>query len=96
MEDDKNWSPDQLAKIEAWLVSKWGASKPCVQCGNPAMAVGPSPAVIINQTTTGTINFGGVYPSIAIICRNCGNTVMVNAILAGVVLATPSVVAANG
>lgn len=83
-ETTPRWTAEQIAKAEGWLRSKWGEGKACYQCGNTFWLVGPNAAVVgITSPDGRTTHVGAGYPCVAVICVNCGNTVLVNSLIAG-------------
>lgn len=65
------------------LKSKWGG-RPCQMCGTGSWTVQTS-AYELRQFFQGSLVVGGspVIPVVPVVCTNCGNTVLVNAIIAG-------------
>jgi hypothetical protein len=89
MPDDPNlknlWDKGQLAKISAWVNSKWRQGVTCSQCGASQWSIGTSPGHLLLGTSDGsTIVAGASYPVIVVLCGNCGHMVLVNALTAGV------------
>jgi hypothetical protein len=74
-----------VAKLIAHLNRKWGANRPCPMCGTHEWhvqeAIFQLPDFVPNSFSVG----GPVIPVVPVICANCGNTVLVNAIGAGLV-----------
>jgi hypothetical protein len=70
-------------KFIAYLDQKWG-TRPCTMCGQISWAVNDSVFQII-EFQKGLVHGGAALPVIPVICRNCGNTVFVNAVVAGIV-----------
>ena len=75
-------------KAIAHLQDKWG-SRPCPMCGKGPWNVQTSTYQLTEYNEEGFVVGGPVIPVLPVVCRNCGHTVLVNAIVAGVV--TPSV-----
>lgn len=74
---------DTAALIEHLRI-KW-QGRPCQQCGTGSWNV-QDKAYELRQFYSGSLVTGGaVIPVIPVICSNCGNTVLVNAIIAGAV-----------
>jgi hypothetical protein len=71
-------------KLVKFLEERWG-QVPCPMCHHTEWSVGD----IITQLTQyagGALVAGGpVYPLIPVVCRNCGNTVLVNAVVTGAI-----------
>jgi hypothetical protein len=85
MPDDKSlWTPEQIQKISKWLTEKWGPTRPCSQCATNSWTVADTPVNLIVGAPDGTTMIGSNYPSIAVFCNNCGNTVLVNVEVAGI------------
>ena len=70
---------DQLIKH---LKEKW-AGRPCQQCGVGDWQVQDS-AFELRQFHGGGLRIGGpLIPVVPVVCSNCGNTILVNALIAG-------------
>jgi hypothetical protein len=73
------------AKLIAHLNLKWGSQRPCPMCGvsewNVQEELFQIPEFLPNSIAVG----GPVIPVVPVVCGNCGNTVLVNAIGAGLV-----------
>ena len=73
-------------KAVAHLHTKWkGRTCPMCQAGN--WNVQDSTYQLLEFSEGGLVLGGPVIPVIPIVCSNCGNTVLVNAITAGIVSA---------
>lgn len=72
-------------RIIQYLQEKW-KSAPCPMCGKNHWSVQEN-AFELREYRDGNMVIGGVpiIPVIPIICSNCGNTILINAILAGLV-----------
>lgn len=96
-EANRNWTAEQMAKIDEWLTSKWGEKKLCTQCEVSAWGVGAAPASVpLSSNDARIIYAGGHYPCIVVTCNNCGNTILVNALVAGIQALLEGKEAANG
>jgi hypothetical protein len=75
---------EQQEKINAWF-EKWGEKlNPCDICG--AKWAVPDHVIDLDaRYIPGDKAMGVVYPCIPIICPTCGNSRLVNAIIAGIV-----------
>jgi hypothetical protein len=60
----------------AWLTEKWGTHPVCPYCGTQSWSVGTPFDVSLE-------NGQALAPHFSAMCNNCGNTVFINAILAG-------------
>jgi len=70
------------------LRAKW-QGRPCQQCGVGNWNV-QDKAYELREFAYGTLVAGGpVIPVIPVICTNCGNTLLVNAMIAGAVGTEP-------
>lgn len=57
----------------------------CDFCGHKEFLVSPEPvALVCFDVEKNSINLGKQYPSIAVFCKNCGNTKLFNAKALGV------------
>lgn len=78
-----------------YLREKWSGTRACPMCGSTSWDVQGSVFQLI-QFNEGAMVIGGpVIPVIPVTCNNCGNTVLVNAIKAGIVT-VPSTSFAGG
>jgi len=66
------------------LNAKW-AGRPCAQCGASAWQVQDSTFELRGFSGGNLVISGPIIPLIPVTCSSCGNTVLINAILAGVV-----------
>jgi hypothetical protein len=74
----------ETAPVLAHLTQKW-ANRPCPMCEKTAWSIEGS-SFELREFNHGNMIVGGpVIPIIPVVCTNCGNTVLVNAILAGAV-----------
>ena len=72
-------------KLIPFLQDKW-KNRPCPMCQSTAWNVHESPWQVTKYEGR-TLTLGGaVLPLIAVICRNCGNTVFVNAVTTGMLI----------
>jgi ribosomal protein S27AE len=71
------------------LRQKWGANRFCPMCGVNQWSVQDSMYQLLQLNQGAALVIGSpVIPVIPVVCNNCGNTVLVNAIAAG--LMTPN------
>jgi hypothetical protein len=88
-------TPEQQAQVEmweravAWLEKRWspgGETPACPYCGTREWSVGV-PALLLSAAggVPGGGPWGGMSPVFPVMCLHCGNTVLINAILAGIV-----------
>jgi len=71
------------AKAISYLQNKWG-SRPCPMCGKGPWNVQDSTYQLTEYNEGGLVVGGPVIPVIPVTCGNCGHTVLVNAILSGI------------
>jgi hypothetical protein len=75
-------------KLIAFLNAKWGG-RACTMCSIVTWSVQDS-TFELREFNQGNMVLGGpLIPVVPVICSNCGNTVLVNAIMAGLVAAEP-------
>jgi hypothetical protein len=75
-----------VKKIISHLEQKWGPGRICPMCGQSSWKVQDSAFQLIEYHEGAALVLGGpVIPVVPVICGNCGHTVLVNAILAGVI-----------
>ena len=82
--DETVWSPKQIDEIASWLSSKWGSLRPCAQCGAALWSIAENPAHVPLAFPNGEVRLGTGFPCIAVFCQNCGNTIFINSIVAGI------------
>ena len=74
-------------RAAAWLEENWTGIRQCPVCTTNQWTVGD--IVELRLFEGGGLVVGGpVYPLVPVICNKCGNTFLINAITAGVLLAT--------
>lgn len=73
------------SKVIGYLKERW-AGRPCPMCGHAGWSVQDS-VFELREFHGGSmvIGSGPLIPVVPVTCNNCGNTVLVNAIVAGVV-----------
>lgn len=76
-------------KIIHWLNEKWRGSKFCPICGSSNWAVGEILGEIREFKGGALVLPGQLFPLVVVTCQTCGNTVLLNAIVAGIVKAPP-------
>lgn len=72
------------------LRTKW-ANRPCPMCGGGPWTVQDSTFQLMEFSEGGLVLGGPVLPVIPVVCTNCGNTVLVNAIVSGIMAPAPPV-----
>jgi hypothetical protein len=76
-------------KLIKYLNSKWGP-RPCPMCGSGPWKVQGSIFQLMEYNEGAGLVIGGpIIPVVPVICANCGNTILVNAVISDVV--NPSV-----
>lgn len=81
---DGKLSNEHRIKFEAWINSKAALIGKCPICSSRNWMV-MEHFVILPIFHGGNIVLGGpAYPSIGIICQNCGNTHLINAVISGI------------
>ena len=81
------FTPEQQVRLQAWFQTKWHHG-PCPVCMTNNYAP-PDRAWEIRPFFGGGLvigGSGGIIPMFPVTCTNCGYTVWVNAIIAGVIL----------
>ena len=74
---------EQKETINDWLVEKWGPDGECYVCKTSAWAIGKHLVTPTLFSEKGFWAGGTAYPSVMIVCTNCGHTVHFNAITIG-------------
>lgn len=79
------WTDEQRAKIRNWMKSKW-TYRECRQCSHEKWVIGDAPARLpLGYPNTADQYFGGLmYSLVVITCSNCGNTLFINSVVAGI------------
>jgi len=72
----------------AKLREKWG-SRPCPMCEKGPWNVSDSTFQLMEYSQGGLHIGGPVIPIVPVTCGNCGHTILVNAIVSGVVSPSP-------
>jgi len=74
-----------VEKVIQHLNQKWG-SRPCPMCGSNSWNVSDK-IYELREFQEGhlVIGNGPIFPVIPVSCNNCGNSVMVNALLSGAI-----------
>ena len=75
-------------KAIAHFSAKW-AGRSCPMCGIGGWNVQDSTYQLLEFNQGSLVVGGPVIPVIPVVCNNCGNTLLVNAIIAGVIEPQP-------
>ena len=85
------WGLKRMLKLNmeefiAQLNAKWKIGV-CPMCGKKEWNVVPDIHTLLGVDEEGNMTYGGKFiPLVAVVCKNCGNTVFVNPIVTGVVI----------
>jgi hypothetical protein len=78
-------SQEQMRALIAFVNERWSGNAACRQCGQNNWSIDSYVLHPLSPAPT-TVTLGaGVLPSAAFVCKNCGNTLFVNLVVAGVV-----------
>jgi hypothetical protein len=72
------------AKLIEFLNQKW-SGRPCPQCHVANWQVQDSAYQLMQFSGGGIVIGGPVLPVVPVICGNCGNTILVNALMLGAI-----------
>lgn len=73
-------------KVMQHLVNKWGEKKKCPMCNQSSWWISDTVYEMREFHGGGLVlGAGPIIPIITVACQNCGNTIFINAIVAGVV-----------
>lgn len=83
--NDGKLSDEQRKKFGAWISSKAAMIGKCPTCSDRRWAL-MDHFIDFPIYRGGSVVIGGgpSYPSVGIVCQNCGNTQFINAVLSGV------------
>jgi hypothetical protein len=73
--------PDQFERLLRHVRKVFGEDVVCPLCGYAEMSAEGLVAHELSQPTV----FANVLPSVALVCMHCGNTLFINAVVAGVI-----------
>lgn len=71
-----------LAAANEWLINRWPEHRSCPLCNHEEWRIGPSFAQI-PTSTLGLQTPPRINPCVAVVCGHCGNTVLLNALIMG-------------
>lgn len=84
-------SKEAQEEIIAKITAKVGALKPCSFCGGgPWELANAYTQVSLTDDLRSIVIGGQMIPAVVVNCRNCGNTVLLNMILLGLIPPEPS------
>ncbi|MFX0204102.1 MAG: hypothetical protein ACFFCW_49015 [Candidatus Hodarchaeota archaeon] len=72
-----------------WLNQRWEGAKLCPICRNNNWNISQNPVELREFHGGGLVLGGPIYPLISITCKNCGHTLLFNAITAGLLTPEP-------
>jgi len=78
-------NPEQHEKLVSFIKTKWKPPYACACCGANNWNVTQEVFQMTEFTQAGLVLGGPVVPLAPVTCNNCGNTVLLNALMAGVV-----------
>ncbi len=73
-----------IDKVTNWINTKW-TNKNCVLCTSNAWALNGFVVLSLGDQPHNVVLGGQHLPSVALICKTCGNTIIVNLVIAGIV-----------
>ena len=76
---------DQKMKMKDFLNSRWESPFKCSYCGKNEWIISDSLFQLIEFNDGNLVIGGDIVPIIPVSCSNCGNTVLVSAVVAGIV-----------
>ena len=74
---------EQIAVALQCQRDRWGANAQCPMCGHAEWIIGRK-VVFLESPPTGLLTPATKYAALQVACANCGNTLLVNASIAGV------------
>jgi hypothetical protein len=79
------WTPEEQAAIEKAIQAYVPDPRPCPFCGKRAGHILADGFVFLSTTRQPNAGEGrgSSLPSVALICRKCGNTMLINAVVLG-------------
>jgi hypothetical protein len=78
---------DQRDRLVGFMNHRLRAAMPCQLCGTPGPWTVSDNIWEVREFSSGGLKVGGpIYPVLAVTCTTCGNTLFVNAIVAGVLV----------
>lgn len=78
-------SDEQKEQAVTWLNEKWKPVKKCTVCGSTSWSVSDTFFQLTEFHLNKIIVGGPVQPVICVTCNNCGNTILINAVLSGII-----------
>lgn len=78
-------TPEQHGALVKHLNSKWKNHK-CRQCDANSWAIDGVVQLSLSNSPGALVIGGANLPTAALTCRNCGNTLLVNLVISGVVV----------
>lgn len=94
---DGKLSGEEKTKAIAWVTSHVKGAIVCPVCGSAEWTLGDHVVSPIALGGGGNVRLGGPgYPQVMLISQNCGHTIYINAIVAGIVSPDPGAASASG
>jgi hypothetical protein len=86
------WTPEEQGAIERAIQETVPDPRPCPYCGKRAGHILADGFVFLSTTRrpAGDAGKGSSLPSIALICRKCGTTTLLNAVVLGLQALLPA------
>ncbi|MBM3142026.1 MAG: hypothetical protein FJ005_03115 [Chloroflexi bacterium] len=77
-------SDDEKKKVVSWLKNKWKEPAVCPYSKDSEWIIGGHLVAPTNYSKVGAVIGGDAYPLVMVICKNCGYTVFLNAVMVGI------------
>jgi hypothetical protein len=74
-----------VEKIIKHLKTKWPDGKRCPMCNSPDWRVQDSTFELRDFHPHAVLSSGQAFPVVPVVCNNCGNTILLNAFVTGIV-----------
>jgi len=83
-----DFSKEQADRVMAFIKSKWSPTFSCPCCGSKDWQATPKLFQVTEYVKSSGIALraGSVFPVIPVMCTNCGYTLLINALIAGITI----------
>jgi hypothetical protein len=81
-EKDGKLTENEIQSLQKWLGEKW-TNRNCVTCGVNNWNLNPYIAIMPLHTPGRVLVGGPSFPVVPVVCNNCGNALLFNAVTIG-------------